>query len=254
MRFQHRIALVTGASRGIGRDIALALAREGADVAVTATTPEGAADTAAAIRALGRRALALACRVERATEVTATFAAILDGLGPVDVLVNNAGVSSPVPLLEMSEENWDLHMDTNAKSVFLCSQAAVRQMRDTGRGGNIVNIGSIVGQNAIPQTLGYCASKAAVDHMTRVLAIELARHRIRVNCIAPGYIRTELIDGLVRDGKLTLDVLERRTPQRRLGSGEDVARAVLYVASEDAAFMTGQVVTIDGGWTAYGYL
>ena len=132
MRFQHSIALVTGASRGIGRDIALALAREGADVAVTATTPDGAADTAAAIRALGRRALALACRVERAADVTATFAAVLEGLGPVDLLVNNAGLSSPVPLLEMSEENWDQHMDVNAKSVFLCSHAAVRQMRDAG--------------------------------------------------------------------------------------------------------------------------
>jgi 3-oxoacyl-[acyl-carrier protein] reductase len=254
MRFPDKIALVTGASRGIGRDIALALAREGADVAVTATTPDGAADTAAAIRALGRRALALGCRVEHAAEVNAAFAATAAALGPVDVLINNAGISSPVPLLEMSEENWDQHMDVNAKSVFLCSQAAVRQMRDAGRGGSIVNIGSIVGQNAIPQTLGYCASKAAVDHMTRVLAIELARHRIRVNCIAPGYIRTELIDKLARDGKLTLEALERRTPQRRLGSGEDVARAVLYVASDDAGFMTGQVVTVDGGWTAYGYL
>jgi len=254
MRFLDRIALVTGASRGIGRDIALALAREGADVAVTATSAGGAESTAAAIRALGRRALALPCRVERAADVTATFAAILGTLGPVDVLVNNAGISAPMPLLEMTEDNWDQQMDVNAKSVFLCSQAAVRQMRDAGRGGSIVNIGSIVGQNAIPQTLGYCASKAAVDHMTRVLAIELARHRIRVNCVAPGYIRTELIDSLVADGKLSLEALERRTPQRRLGSGEDVARAVLYVASEDAGFMTGQVVTVDGGWTAYGYL
>lgn len=254
MRFPDRIALVTGASRGIGRDIALALAREGADVAVTATSAGGAADTAAAIRALGRRAVALACRVESATEVTATFAAVREALGPVDLLVNNAGISAPVPLLDMTEENWDRHMDVNAKSVFLCSQAAVRHMRDAGRGGSIVNIGSIVGQNAIPQTLGYCASKAAVDHMTRVLAIELARHRIRVNCVAPGYIRTELIDGLVSAGKLSLDALERRTPQRRLGSGDDVARAVCYVASEDAAFMTGQVVTVDGGWTAYGYM
>lgn len=254
MRFLDKIALVTGASRGIGRDIALALAHEGADVAVTATTPEGAADTAAAIRALGRRAVALGCRVESAAEVAAAFAALESTLGTVDVLVNNAGVSAPVPLLDMSEENWDLHMDVNAKSVFLCSQAAVRQMRQAGRGGSIVNIGSIVGQNAIPQTLGYCASKAAVDHMTRVLAIELARHKIRVNCIAPGYIRTEMIDKLVGDGKLTLDELERRTPQRRLGSGADIARAVLYVASDDAGFMTGQVVTVDGGWTAYGYL
>ncbi len=254
MRFPDRIALVTGASRGIGRDVALALAREGAAVAVTATTRDGAEATAAAIRALGRPALALACRVERAADVTAAFIAVKDALGPVDLLVNNAGVSAPVPLLEMTEENWDLHMDVNAKSVFLCSQAAVRQMRAASRGGCIVNIGSIVGQNAIPQTLGYCTSKAAVDHMTRVLAIELARHRIRVNCVAPGYIRTEMIDALVREGKFSLEALERRTPQRRLGSGEDVARAVCYVASDEAGFMTGQVVTVDGGWTAYGYL
>ena len=254
MRFTDRIALVTGASRGIGRDIAIELAREGADVAVTATTPDGAAATADAIRALGRRAVALACRVERAADVSASFAAVRQSLGPVDLLVNNAGIGEPMPLADMTEQNWDRHMDINAKSVFLCSQAAVRHMRDSGRGGCIVNIGSIVGQNAIPQTLGYCASKAAVNHMTRVLAVELARYRIRVNCIAPGYIQTELIDGLVRDGKLTLDALERRTPQRRLGSGDDIARAVCYVASDEAGFMTGQVVTLDGGWTAYGYV
>ena len=251
---ERRTALVTGASRGIGRDIALALAREGADVAVTATPAAGAVATADAIRALGRRALPLACRVERGDEVTAAFAAVRDTLGPVDLLVNNAGISAPVPLLDMTEDNWNLHLDVNAKSVFLCSQAAVRQMREAGRGGCIVNIGSIVGQNAIPQTLGYCASKAAVDHMTRVLAIELARHRIRVNCVAPGYIHTELIDSLVRDGKFSMEAIARRTPQRRLGTGDDVARAVCYVASDDAGFMTGQVVTVDGGWTAYGYL
>lgn len=254
MRFPDRIAFVTGASRGIGRDIALALAREGADVAVTATTADGVAATAEAIRALGRRAIALACRVERADDVTAAFAAAKDALGPVDLLVNNAGISVPAPLLEMSEDNWDLQMDVNAKSVFLCSQAAVRHMREADRGGSIVNIGSIVGQNAIPQTLGYCASKAAVSHMTRVLAIELARHRIRVNCVAPGYVRTELVDDLVREGKFSLEAIERRTPQRRLGSGKDIAQAVCYVASDEASFMTGEVVVVDGGWSAYGYL
>lgn len=253
MRFKNQVALVTGASRGIGRDIALALAREGADVAVLATTLEGAAATAAEIRALGPRALALACRVQMAEEVSAAFARTAEELGPVQLLVNNAGVSQPVSLFDMSEENWDLHMDVNAKSVFLCTQAAARQMRVAG-GGVVINIGSIVGQNAIPQTLGYCASKAAVDHMTRVLAIELARYKIRVNCVAPGYIRTELIEQLAEAGKFSLDLLERRTPQRRLGTGADVAAAVMYVASEAAGFMTGQTLTIDGGWTAYGYL
>ena len=119
--------------------------------------------------------------------------------------------------LDMTEENWDLHMNVNAKSI-LCSQAAARQMRPR-RAGCIINIGSILGRNAFPATLGYCASKAAVDHMTRVLAIEWAKYGIRVNCIAPGYVRTDLIDRLAEEGKLTLADLERRTPQRRLGSG-----------------------------------
>ncbi|MEQ8234994.1 MAG: SDR family oxidoreductase, partial [Gammaproteobacteria bacterium] len=166
--------------------------------------------------------------------------------------VNNAGLSAPMPTLKMTEESWDLQMDVNCKSVFLCAQAAARQMKERD-GGVIVNIGSILGRNASPATLGYCASKAAVDHMTRVMAIEWARYGIRVNCVAPGYIRTEMIDQLEADGKLDARGLERRTPQRRLGSGADVAHAVRYVASDDAAFMTGEVLVIDGGWTAFGY-
>ena len=125
-------------------------------------------------------------------------------------------------------------------------------MKEHG-GGSIINIGSILGRNAFPATLGYCTSKAAIDHMTRVMAIEWARFGIRVNCVAPGYIRTDLIDKLAEEGKLELGDLERRTPQRRLGSGKDVAKAVRFVASEDAGFMTGETMVIDGGWTAFGY-
>lgn len=250
--FTNKVAVVTGASRGLGKAIALELANEGARVACVATRAENAAEVVAEIRNLGREAIALGCRVEIGTDVTATFAQVAEQLGPVDILVNNAGVTYPEATLDMSEENWDLHMNVNAKSIFLCSQAAARQMKANG-GGCIVNIGSILGRNAFPATLGYCASKAAVDHMTRVMAIEWARYKIRVNCIASGYVRTDLIDRLAEEQKLTLRDLEKRTPQRRLGTGADIAKAVRYIASDDAGFVTGEVLVVDGGWTAFGY-
>jgi NAD(P)-dependent dehydrogenase (short-subunit alcohol dehydrogenase family) len=248
----EKIAVVTGASRGIGKSIAVELAEAGARVACFATRAENAAATVAEIQSKGGEAVAVGCRVEIGAEVTRAFAQLEAELGAVDILVNNAGVTHPQLTLDMTEENWDLHMNVNAKSIFLCSQAAARQMKAHGAG-CIINIGSILGRNAFPATLGYCASKAAVDHMTRVMAIEWARYGIRVNCIAPGYIRTDLIDRLAEEGKLAVKDLEKRTPQRRLGSGADIAKAVRYVASDDAGFMTGEVMVIDGGWTAFGY-
>ena len=246
------IAVVTGASRGIGKSIALELAAAGARVACLATRKANAGEVVDAIAAQGGEAIPIGCRVENAREVAAAFEEVGELLGPTTLLVNNAGVSNPMATLEMTEENWDEHMNVNCKAIFLCSQAAARQMKDDG-GGNIVNIGSILGRNAFPATLGYCSSKAAVDHMTRVMAIEWARYGIRVNCVVPGYVRTDLIDQLERDGKLDVTDLERRTPQRRLGSGEDIAKAVRFVASQDAGFMTGEALVIDGGWSAFGF-
>jgi NAD(P)-dependent dehydrogenase (short-subunit alcohol dehydrogenase family) len=248
-----KIAIVTGASRGLGKAIALELAEAGARVACVATRSENTDGTVAEIRSKEGEAVGFGCRVEVADEVTRLFRQTGEQLGSVDILVNNAGITRPQLTLEMSEENWDQHMDINVKSIFLCSQAAARQMQASGAGGSIVNIGSILGRNAFPATLGYCTSKAAVDHMTRVMAIEWARLGIRVNCVAPGYIDSEMIDRLESEGKLTVKDLERRTPQRRLGSGADIAKAVRFVASADAAFMTGEVMVIDGGWTAFGY-
>ena len=251
-QFTDKLAIVTGASRGLGKAIALELAQEGARLACIATRAENAAGVVAEITAAGGHARAYGCRVENSAEVTATFARIATDFGPLHILVNNAGLSRPMLTLEMTEENWDQQMDINAKSIFLCSQAAARQMKDNG-GGAIVNIGSILGRNAFPATLGYCASKAATDQMTRVMAIEWARLGIRVNCVAPGYVQTDLVDDLAHEGKLTLRDLERRTPLRRLGTAREIARAVVYLASEDAAFVTGEVLVIDGGWTAFGY-
>ena len=251
-KFIGKVAVVTGASRGIGKSIALSLASQGARVACTATIAKNADTTVADIEATGGQAMSIGCRVEDPDMVKDSFALIHQNYGSVDILVNNAGISKPMLTMEMSEENWDTHMDINCKSIFLCSQAVAHQMKENG-GGCIINIGSILGQNAFPATLGYCASKAAVDQMTKVMAIEWARFGIRVNCISPGYIRTELIDQLAREGKLKLSDLERRTPQRRLGTGADVANAVNFVASEDANFMTGETLIIDGGWNAFGY-
>lgn len=247
-----KVAVVTGASRGLGKHIAVELAEAGARVACVATRAENATDTVAEIQAKGGEAIALGCRVEAADQVTQLFVQLEERLGPCDILVNNAGITRPQLTLEMTEENWDKHMDINVKSVFLCSQAAGRQMQPR-KSGCIVNIGSILGRNAFPATLGYCTSKAAIDQMTRVLAIEWARYGIRVNCVAPGYIQTDMIDRLEEDGKLTVRDLKRRTPQRRLGEGKDIAKAVRFVASDDASFMTGEVMVIDGGWTAFGY-
>jgi NAD(P)-dependent dehydrogenase (short-subunit alcohol dehydrogenase family) len=249
-----RVAIVTGGGRGIGAAIALALAGRGADVACLATTAARAEATAAEVRTLGQKAMALGCQVEDSAQISQAFDQVRAELGTVDILVNNAGFSSPKPILEMSESDWDSHMAVNAKAVFLCAQEAARHMRAAGKGGSIVNVGSIAGANAFPNRLAYCSSKAAVHHATRVMAIEWAELGIRVNCVAPGYVLTEMVQGLVDRAIVDAEALRQRTPQRRLGTPEQVAAVVAFLASEDAGFVTGSVVMADGGWDAYGFV
>jgi NAD(P)-dependent dehydrogenase (short-subunit alcohol dehydrogenase family) len=253
MALPGTIALVTGASRGIGAAIALALAEAGADVVCAASRAEHAAATVAAVQQRGRRALAVGGDVADAAAVGGMFDAAERELGPVALLVNNAGLSLPQPSLELDEASWDRVLDTNVKGTFLCAQRAARTMRERG-GGVIVNIGSIAGENAFPQRANYCASKAAVHHLTRVLAVEWAALNIRVNCVAPGYIHTDLVDELHATGKLDMARLEGRVPQRRLGTPQDIAAAVVYLAGDGARYVTGSVLTVDGGWDAYGYV
>ena len=250
--FDKKIVVVTGASRGIGKTIAREFGKHGSAIMCLATKKENCSTVVDEIRNAGGTAFAFGCRVEMSNEVTQTFEAIKVEHGPVDILVNNAGVSLPMPTLSMTEDNWNQHMDINCKSIFLCSQAVARMMKDNN-GGNIVNIGSILGRNAFPATLGYCTTKAAIDQMTKVLAIEWARYGIRVNCVAPGYVRTELIDRLAEEGKIALDDLKKRTPQKRLGTEKEVAAAVMFAVGEHSTFMTGETLVVDGGWTAFGY-
>jgi NAD(P)-dependent dehydrogenase (short-subunit alcohol dehydrogenase family) len=249
-----QVAIVTGASRGIGAAIALTLAERGADVACLATTVAKAEPTAAAVRGRGRKSIAVGCRVEDSTQVTEAFARVHAELGPVDTLVSNAGISHPRPILEMSEADWDSHMDVNAKAVFLCAQAAARQMIAAGKGGSIINVGSIAGANAFPMRLAYCSSKATVHHATRVMAIEWAQYGIRVNCVAPGYVLTEMIQSLIDQDIVDAGALQQRTPQRKLGTPDQVAKVVAFLASQEAELVTGGVVFADGGWDAYGYI
>lgn len=236
-------ALVTGASKGVGKGIAIELARAGCDLAVNyRSDKDGAERTAEEIRALGRSAVTVAADVGRAADVDAMFAAATGALGALDIVVNNAGVQTWKALLELEEEEWDRVIDTNLKGCFLCTQRAARLMK--GRGGLIVNIGSGCNKVPFPNLVSYTASKGGIEMLTRVSAVELGPHRIRVNCVAPGAIEIERTKEEAGDYAGTWSKL---TPMRRVGTPQDVAHAVVFLAGDQAEFITGQTIWVDGG-------
>ncbi len=237
-------ALVTGASKGIGRGIALELARQGADVAINYhSDAAGAEAVAGEIRALGRDAFTVRADVGSAPDVDAMFAEVLRRCGRLDILVNNAGMQIFKPLLELSENDWDRVIATNLKGCFLCTQRAARHMQERG-GGRIVNIGSGCNKIAFPGLVSYTASKGGIEMFTKVAAVELGPHKVTVNCVAPGAIEIERTRHEAGDYAGTWS---RLTPLERIGTPEDVAHAVAFLASDAADFITAQTIFVDGG-------
>ena len=238
-----RAALVTGGGRGIGREIALELARAGADVAVNYyVEPERAEATAGDITALGVRGMAVAGDVGDAADAQRLIDEVVTRFGRIDILVNNAGTQTWTPFLDITEREWDLVIRTNLKGCFLCTQAAARHMRTTG--GVIVNIGSGCNKVPFPGLAAYTASKGGIEMLTRVAAVELGPYRIRVNCVAPGAVEVERTRLELDDYAGTWGAV---TPLGRIGDPVDVARAVRFLASDDSAFVTGQTLWVDGG-------
>jgi NAD(P)-dependent dehydrogenase (short-subunit alcohol dehydrogenase family) len=241
-----RLAVVTGASRGIGREIAATLARDGWDVALSHVGSDAeAAEVTGLIRAAGRRALAIKCDVGVKEEVWAFFDAVVKTFGCAPgLLVNNAGIQTWAPLLELAEADWDRVIRTNLKGCFLNTQRAAQLMVEHRVRGVIINIGSACNQVAFPRLVDYTASKGGIEQFTKVSALELGPHGIRVNCVAPGAIeheRTKL------EAPAYAENWARVTPLRRVGQTADVAKAVRFLAGGDAGFVTGQTLFVDGG-------
>lgn len=237
-------ALVTGASRGIGRAIAIALAEAGADVAVNYSGSEqAAAETADAIRALGREAIIIKANVGKAAEFEDMVKQVVEQLGAIDILVNNAGITRDNLIMRMKEEEFDQVIETNLKGVFNGIKAVTRPMMKQ-RSGKIINISSVVGVLGNPGQANYVAAKAGVIGLTKASARELASRNITVNCVAPGFIQTEMTDKLPEELK---DSLSGQIPLAKLGEASDIANAVRFLASDAAAYMTGQTIHVDGG-------
>ncbi len=245
----RKVALVTGASKGVGRGIALTLGKTGYTVAVNYHgDPKGAEETAAQIRREGSEALVVGGDVGVKTEVDRMFDAVLKEYGTIAVLVNNAGVQSWKPLLELTEEEWDRTLRTNLKGTFLCTQRAARHMAAQRRG-KIVNIGSGCNKVPFPNLVDYSSSKGGIEMFTRVAALELGPLGINVNCVAPGAIEIERTRLEAPDYAATWSPL---TPMRRIGNPADIGRAVAFLVSDEAEFVTGQTLYVDGGLFSQG--
>lgn len=243
-----RTAIVTGASTGLGRHFALTLARAGAKVALAARRLDNLTEAAHEIEAFDGRALPVALDVTDVESVRACVTAAETELGPISILVNNAGLAVDKPALDQEESDWDAVLDTNLKGAWLMAQEVARHMARLGHGGSIINIASVLGLTGTGRVPAYCASKAGLINLTRALAVDLARERIRVNAIAPGYIETDF-NAAFRASEAG-QAMVKRIPERRFGTPADLDGALLLLASDASQYMTGSVVVVDGGLSA----
>lgn len=242
---EKRIALVTGASSGLGRHFAATLAQAGAKVAVCARRLDKTQELVEQLREAGHEALAVAMDVSSAASVREAFSQIEQNLGTIDLIVNNAGVAATQSVLEHDEATWNQVLDTNLKGAFLVAQEGARRLVQNGKGGSIVNIASILGERVAGGAPSYAASKAGLIQLTKAMALELARHGIRVNALAPGYVSTDLNrDFLASDAGQRLMA---RIPQRRFASPEELDGPLLLLASDAGSYITGAVLAVDGG-------
>ncbi len=243
MSFAGRVALITGAGRGIGREVALKFAAEGADVAVADLTLEVAEEVAAQIRAMGVKSLALKVDVSSPADALKMVTDTVEGLGKIDILVNNAGITKDKLMLRMEESDWDSVLSVNLKGAFNCTKAAVRVMAKA-RYGRVINIASIVGIIGNAGQANYSASKAGLIGLTKTTAREFASRSITCNAIAPGFIDTAMTRAMPEKSR---EALTAQIPLARLGSSDDVAEGVLFLASDKASYITGHVLSINGG-------
>ena len=243
MRLKDKVALITGGARGIGQAIAMTFAKEGADIVVADVNLETAQKTASEIESLGRKALALEMDVTSYEKVEEGINKILDKMGKVDILVNNAGITKDNLLLRMSQAEWDAVINVNLKGTFNCIKAVSRPMVKQ-RSGRIISIASIIGLIGNPGQANYAASKAGIIALTKTVAKELASRNINANAVAPGFIQTEMTAKLSEDIKKKM--LEA-IPLAKLGTPQDVANLCLFLACDESSYITGQVITIDGG-------
>jgi glucose 1-dehydrogenase/3-oxoacyl-[acyl-carrier protein] reductase len=248
LRLKDKVALVTGAGRGIGRGIAEVFADEGAHVAVNyIVNPEEAESVAQSVRSKGRRSIAVKADVANRAEVEPMVDKVWSELGPIDILVNNAGIETIVPFLELTDEQWTRLTDTNLRGNWLCAQVFCRRAVKERRAGNIVNIGSIQAAKVLPGRTHYAPTKLGLEALTRNMSAEMSPMGIRVNCVHPGLIDTPMTEWVMKSPEI-LPVVLAQISLARAGHPHEIGRVVAFLASDEASYVTGQSIFVDGGW------